>query len=34
MKVLFLWLQAFSGVGGIDKFNKAFIKALQGVIII
>ena len=29
MKVLFLCLQAFSGAGGIEKFNKAFIKALQ-----
>ncbi len=27
-KIIFLYLKAFSGVGGIEKFNKAFMKAL------
>ncbi len=31
MKVLFLYLKSFSGVGGIEKFNRAFLKALQEV---
>jgi len=29
MKVLFLYLDAFSGIGGIQKFNKAFMKASE-----
>lgn len=28
MKILFLYLTGFSGTGGIEKFNKAFLKAL------
>ena len=28
MKILFLYLNAFSVTGGIEKFNKAFMKAL------
>ncbi|HCQ29239.1 MAG TPA: glycosyltransferase [Flavobacteriales bacterium] len=28
MKILFTYLSGFTGVGGIEKFNKAFIKAL------
>lgn len=30
-KLLFLYLKAFSAVGGIEKFNRAFLKALQEV---
>jgi phosphatidylinositol alpha-1,6-mannosyltransferase len=29
MKILFLYLTAFSQTGGIEKFNRAFLKALQ-----
>lgn len=29
MKVLFLYLRAFSGIGGIENFNKAFMKASE-----
>lgn len=30
-KILFLYLDAFSATGGIEKFNKAFMKALQDI---
>ena len=30
-KILFLYLNAFSVTGGIEKFNKAFMKALQDI---
>ena len=29
MRILFLYLGAFSGIGGIETFNRAFIKALS-----
>ena len=29
MSILFLYLTAFSRTGGIEKFNRAFLKALQ-----
>lgn len=31
MKVLFIYLKAFTGAGGLEKFNRAFLKALQEV---
>jgi len=29
MKILFLYLRSFSQIGGIEKFNRAFMKALN-----
>jgi len=29
MKILFLYLRGFSQIGGIEKFNRAFMKALN-----
>ena len=31
MRILFLYLTAFSQTGGIEKFNRAFLKALQDI---